>query len=72
MLKKTIKAIAVVCSIVAGVLTLATVSQSDYEMEANIPIEERMSDKELFTKVGVSFILLGIGFGGMIYAHKDE
>lgn len=72
MLKKTFKSISIICALAAGILALCTISQSDYEVEANVPVENRMSDKELYIKIGASLALLGISFGGMIYAHKDE
>lgn len=72
MLKKTFKSISIICALAAGILALCTISQSDYEVEANVPMENRMSDKEFFSKIGTSLALLGVSFGGMIYAHKDE
>ena len=70
--KKIIKIVSTVFALAAVSLVYFTMSQTDYEMVANIPMEQRMSDTEFYSKIGISFALLAASFGGAIYVNKDS
>lgn len=71
---KLCKMVALLPLIIGVIIALGTVSTSDYEVEANVPIDERMTQAEMVEKFVFAGLFSGIGAAYYLVLgwHEDE
>lgn len=71
---KLCKMVALLPLIIGVIIALGTVSTSDYEAEANVPIDERMTQAEMIEKFVFAglFSVIGAAYYLVLGWHEDE